>query len=118
METVLNRSQQYGLSVNLVKSLWRLTQQKFVGMVISLHGVQPSQSMIYVVTKPSTATTVEQVRSLLRMSGYLSKCMPGYSSFVMATSNLDQGQTFRVEKREESQCAMGDKAEHSSGDAD
>ena len=94
VEKVLERLHQFGLSVNLPKSIWCAPQQEFVGMVVSRLGVQPSQAKIEAVAKLSRAKTVEEVRSLLGMGSYLRKFVRGYSSLVAPISDLLRDKRF------------------------
>ena len=86
LRQVLEKLSKAGLSVNFSKSWWCCPQQEFVGMVVDRLGVRPSQSKIDAIAQLTRANTVEEVRALLGMTGYLRKFVPRYSALVFVRS--------------------------------
>ena len=94
VKQVLEKLSTAGLSVNFSKSWWCCPQQEFVGMVVDRLGVRPSQSKIDAVAQLTRADTVEEVRALLGMTGYLRKFVPRYSALVAPISDLLRDKRF------------------------
>ena len=120
VEKVLARLHQFGLSVNLAKSIWCAPQQAFVSMVVSRLGVQPSRAKIEAVAKLARTNTVEEIKSLLGMGSYLRKFVRGYSSLVAPTWYFgpSQGQAVRIKNSKEAPGAVGRGAGQGSEGAD
>ena len=64
-------------------------------MIIDRFGIRPAPSKIEVITKLSQASTVDEVRVLLGMAGYLRKFVPNYSLVLAPISNLLLDSRFR-----------------------
>jgi len=98
LRQVLEKLSKAGLSVNFSKSWWCCPQQEFVGMVVDRLGVRPSQSKIDAIAQLTRANTVEEVRALLGMTGYLRKFVPRYSALVAPISNLLRDKRFATKR--------------------
>ena len=86
------------LSVNLPKSEFCFSVVEWLGMVIDRFGVRPAPSKIEAITQLSQPSTVEEVRVLLGMAGYLRKFVPNYSSILAPISDLLRDPRFRSKK--------------------
>ena len=86
------------LSVNLPKSEFCFSVVEWLGMVIDRFGVRPAPSKIEAITQLSQPSTVEEVRVLLGMAGYLRKFVPNYSSILAPISDLLRDPRFRTKK--------------------
>ena len=75
------------LSVNLPKSESYFPVVEWLGMIIDRFGIRPASSKIEAITQLLQPSTVEGVRVLLGMVGYLRKFVPNYSS-VLAPSRI------------------------------
>ncbi|CAN0586219.1 unnamed protein product, partial [Laminaria digitata] len=105
---VLERLSVAGLSVNFSKSWWCCPQQEFVGMVVDRLGVRPSQSKVDAVAQLTRADTVEEVRALLGMTGYLRRFVPQYSAMVAPISNLLRDKRFASKKARKQKVPWGE----------
>ena len=76
------------LSVNLQKSEFCSPVVEWLGMIVDCHGTRPAPSKIDAIARLSRPTTVEDVRVLLGMSGYLRQYIPNYSTVTAAISDL------------------------------
>ena len=83
------------LSVNLPKSEFCFSVVEWLGMVIDRFGVRPAPSKIEAITQPSQPSTVEEVRVLSGMAGYLRKFVPNYGLIVAPISDLLRDSRFR-----------------------
>ena len=72
-------------SVNLPKSEFYFSVAEWLGMIIDRFGIRSAPNKIEAITHLSQPSTVEEVRVLLGMAGYLRKLVPNYSS-VLAPS--------------------------------
>ena len=91
---VLQRFHDFGLSVNLAKSVWCAPMQEFVGMVVDRHGLRPAPSKVDAIAQLSTPTTVGQLRTFLGMTGYLRQFVPNYSTVATPLTNLLRNKRF------------------------
>ncbi|CAN0578805.1 unnamed protein product, partial [Laminaria digitata] len=105
---MLERLSVTGLSVNFSKAWWCYPQQEFVGMVVDRLGVRPSQCKVDAVSQLTRADTVEEVRALLGMTGYLRKFVPQYSAMVPPISDLLQVKRFAWEKARKQKMPWGE----------
>ena len=92
VETLLRQG---NLSVNLPKSEFCFSVVEWLGMFIDRFGVRPAPSKIEAITQLSRPSTVEEVRVLLGMAGYLRKFVPNYSSILAPISDLLRDPRFR-----------------------
>ena len=61
-------------------------------------GIKPAPSKIEAITQLFHPSTVEEVRTLLGMTGYLRKFVPNYSSVLAPISDLLRDSRFRSKK--------------------
>ena len=76
-------------------------------MVIDRFGVRPAPSKIEAITQLSRSSTVEEVRVLLGMAGYLRKFVPNYSSILAPISDLLRDPRFRSKKARRAKVPWG-----------
>ena len=86
------------LSVNLPKSELYFSVVEWLGMIIDRFGIKPAPSKIEAITQLSQPSTVEEVRELLEMAGYLRKFVPNYSSVLAPISDFLRDLRFRSKK--------------------
>ena len=86
------------LSVKPPKSEFCFWVVEWLGMVIDHFGVRPAPSKIEAITQLSQASTVEEVRVLLGVVGYLRKFVPNYRSILAPISDLLRDPCFRSKK--------------------
>ena len=89
---------QSNLSVNLPKSEFCFSVAEWLGMVIDRFGIRPALSKIEAITQLAQPSTVEDVRVLLGMAGYLWKFIPDNSSVLAPISDLFRDSRFRSKK--------------------
>lgn len=88
VEQVLQKLSEAGFSLNLAMCKWCCAQQEFLGMIIDRLGLRPSPSKIEAITNLQPATTVEELRSLLGMTGFLRQFVPKFSTIVAPLSDI------------------------------
>ena len=76
------------LTVNLQKSHFCQSVMEFVMMIVDRLGTRPAPSKIDAIPQLSRPNTVEEVRVLLGMTGYLRQFVPQYSTVVAPISDL------------------------------
>ncbi|CAM9577513.1 unnamed protein product, partial [Ascophyllum nodosum] len=76
------------LSVNLPKSEFCFSVDKWLEIITDRFGIRPASSKIEAITQLSQPSTVEEVRVLLEMTGYLKKFVPNYSPVLAPISDL------------------------------
>ena len=86
------------LTVNLQKSHFCQSVMEFVGMIMDRLGARPAPSKIDAITQLSRPNTVEEVRVLLGMTGYLRQFVPQYSTVVAPISDLLRDPRFRTKR--------------------
>ena len=86
------------LSVNLPKSEFCFPVVEWLGMIMDCFGIRPTPSKIEAITQLSQPSTVEEVRVILGMAGYLNRILPSYSSVQAPISDLLRDSRFRREK--------------------
>ena len=67
-------------------------------MIIDRFGIRPAASKIEAITQLFQSSTVEEVRVLLGMAGYLRKLVPNYSSVLVLILDLLHNSRFRSKK--------------------
>ena len=86
------------LSVNVPKSDFCFSVVEWLGMIIDCFDLRPAPSKIEAITQLSQSSTVEDVRVLLEIAGYLRKFVPNYSSVLVPISDLLCDLRFRSKK--------------------
>ena len=79
IDAVLNRLQSARLSVNFVKSRRCCPSLEFVGMAVDRQGIRPADSKIAAVADLPPPSTVEELRAIPGMTGYLRQFVERYS---------------------------------------
>ena len=83
------------LSVNLPKSEFCFSVVEWLGMIIDRFGIRPSPSKTEAITHLSQLSTVEEVRILLGMDGYLRKFVLNYNLVLDLILDLLRDSRFR-----------------------
>ena len=99
LREMLECLRQERLTVNLQKSHFCLSFMEFVGMIVDRLGTRPAPSKIDATTQLSRPNTVEEVRVLLGMTGYLRRFVPQYSTVVAPISDLLRDPRFREQNK-------------------
>ena len=86
--TVLSRFQQHNLRVKLPKCTFAAKLVRFLGHLISEHGVQPDPSKIEHVWNISTPSSVKEVRTFLGLAGYYRRFIAGFSTLAAPLNDL------------------------------
>ena len=86
------------LSVNLPKSEFCFSVVEWLGVIIDRFGIRPAPSKTEAITQLSQPSTVEDVRELSGMTGYLRKFVPNYSLVLAPISGLLRDSRFRSKK--------------------
>ena len=71
---------------------------KWLEIITDRFGIRPASSKIEAITQLSQPSTVEEVRVLLGMTGYLKKFVPNYSPVLAPISDLLRDSRFRIKK--------------------
>ena len=79
-----------------------------MGTVVDQLGVRPSQSKVDAVAQLTRADTVEDLRALLGMTGYLRKFVPRYSMLVAPISNLLRDKRFASKRARKLKVPWGE----------
>ena len=86
------------LSVNLPKSEFCFSVVEWLGVIIDRFGIRPAPSKTEAITQLSQPSTVEDVRELSGMTGYLRKFVPNYSLVLAPISGLLRDSRFRARR--------------------
>ena len=103
------------LSVDLQKSAFCFPVVEWLGMTIDCHGTRPEPSKIDAITPLSRPTTVEDVRVLLDMSGYLRQFIPHYSTITAPISDLLREPRFRGKRARRLKLPWGEFRQQAKG---
>ena len=82
---------------------------KFVGMIVEGLGTKPAPSKMDAITQLSRPNTVEEVRVLLGMTGYLRQFVPQHSTVVAPISDLLGDLRFRTKRVKKENVPWGEK---------
>ena len=87
------------VTFNLQQSHFCRSVMEFVGMIVDRLGYRPAPSKIHAITQLSRPNTVEEVRVLLGMTGYLRQFVTQYRTVVVPISDLLRDPRFREQKK-------------------
>ncbi|KAK9736412.1 Reverse transcriptase (RNA-dependent DNA polymerase) [Popillia japonica] len=79
LQTVLERSRDYGLEINMKKCRFLQKRVEFLGHVIENGRIEPSDAKTKAVLRFPELKTIKQVQSFLGLTGYFRKFIPQYS---------------------------------------
>ena len=88
LDQVLHRLQEKGLTANRSKCEFRKPEMEFFGMMFSGSGTSPDEKKVEALVKLSAPTSVSEVQSLLGMTNYLARFIPGYSTITAPIRKL------------------------------
>ena len=80
---------------------------EFVGVIVDRLGTRPAPSKIDAITQLSRPNTVEEVRVLLGMTGYLRQFVPQYSTVLAPISDLPRDPRFRTMRAKKEKVSWG-----------
>ena len=83
------------LSANLPKSEFWFSAVKWLGIIVDRFGIRPAPGKIKAITQLSQSSTMEEVRVLLGMAGYLRTFVPNYGSVLAPILDLLRDSLFR-----------------------
>ena len=96
LDEVLCRLKESGLTANLPKCEFRKPSMEFYGMIFSESGLAPDVKKVEALVQMSPPANVGELQSLLGMTNYLARFVPGYSTITAPLRKLTvQSQEFR-----------------------
>ncbi|KAK9692728.1 RNase H-like domain found in reverse transcriptase [Popillia japonica] len=101
LQTVLERSRDYGLEINMKKCRFLQKRVEFLGHVIENGRIEPSDAKTKAVLRFPELKTIKQVQSFLGLTGYFRKFIPQYSVIARPlTDLLQKNQMFKFQEKE------------------
>ena len=88
LELVLQRLQEAGVTLNREKSVFNKTEITFFGCVFSKDGMKPDPKKIEAIVKTKAPTNVNEVKSFLGTTNFVSRFIPNYSTIAEPLCNL------------------------------
>ena len=95
------------LSINFAKFRWFCAQQEFFCMVVDRLGLRPAPSKIEAVANLRPASTVEELRALLGMTGFLRKFVPLFSEIVAPLTDVLRNPNFASKRARKHKIPWG-----------
>jgi hypothetical protein len=80
LKLVLQRARQHNVRFNRDKLQLKVTEVKYVGHILSVHGVSPDPDKIRAIVDMPSPTSAQDLHRFLGMATYLSKFVPNFSS--------------------------------------
>ena len=93
LEAVLQRAEDFGITLNKAKCEFGRTELEFYGYRFSQHGLTPRSDKVKAIRDCSAPTSKSEVRSFLGMTGYLAKFIPRYASLTQPLRELTRNET-------------------------
>ena len=78
----------YNLKVNIAKTKFAFEKVKVLGHLVSARGLQPDPVKLAAIQKLPSPTTVKELQSVLGLTGYYRKFIPGYATLVAPLTDL------------------------------
>ena len=91
--SVFQRAEDYGITFNKPKCHFDQSQITFYGYRFDQEGLKPTPEKVQAIYECETSRSKTEVRSLLGMTGYLSKFIPRYASLTKPLSDLTRTET-------------------------
>ena len=88
LRKVLQRGQDYNVTFNKEKCVFRTEEITFFGQQFTKDGLQPDPKKVQAVVNCEPPQSKEETRSFLGMTGYLSDFIPGYASIAAPLREL------------------------------
>ena len=93
LRKVLDRIRDYGLTLNLKKCKFRVTEIVFAGYKVSANGISLEESRVQTIMEMPEPTNATEVRSFLGMVNYCNKFIPDYSTISAPLRELTKKNT-------------------------
>ena len=93
LEAVLQRAENYGITLNKTKCEFGKQELEFYGYRFSQTGLTPTTDKVKAVQECTPPTSKSEVRSFLGMTGYLAKFIPRYASLTQPLRELTRKNT-------------------------
>jgi hypothetical protein len=91
LSIVLNILKQHNLKAKRVKCTFFKREVKFLGHIVSDHGMQPDPAKVSVVRDWPLPESIYDVRSFLGLANYFRKYIRGYAGIAVPLTNLLKG---------------------------
>lgn len=91
LKRVLQRLREYGLKLAPEKCKFFQTSVKYLGHVVSEHGVQTDSEKVKALTTWPVPSNLKELRSFLGFAGYYRRFIQGYSQIVKPLNELTAG---------------------------
>lgn len=88
LDLVLQRLQESGITLNRAKSEFNKTEITFFGCVFSKAGMKADTKKVEAIVKTKSPTNVNEVKSFLGMTNFVSRFIPNYSTIAEPLCNL------------------------------
>lgn len=82
LNTVLERLQSVGLSLNTQKCQFNLAQIRYLGHIVSAKGMEPDPSHVEAIRNAPVPTEIGTIRSFLGLASYYSRFVPHFSTIT------------------------------------
>ena len=102
LHQVLQRLQEKGLTLNEQKCSFKMKRVEFMGMLLSQHGIGPTEERVKAVTQARRPSSPSEVRSFLGMVGFSSRFIPDFATKADPLRKLTRdGEVFEWGKEQE-----------------
>lgn len=88
LHKLLQRCSDLNLTLNKAKCQFYMSEITFYGWVFSKGGLKPDPAKVKSIFNMKTPTNVSECRSLLGLTNYVSRCIPGYADIVKPIREL------------------------------
>lgn len=106
LRNVLQRFEEYGITINPSKCVFGQPQVKFLGYTVNEHGIKPPEDKVTAITHYPKPTTVEELRRFLGMINYYRENIPNAASLQAPLNKYLHG----VKKRDKTTILWTDEA--------
>ena len=93
LEEVLQRTEDFGITLNLPKCKFGKKELEFYGYQFSENGLMPIPDKVRAIKECTETKSKTEVRSFLGMTGYLAKFIPRYAFLTKPLRNLTHKET-------------------------
>lgn len=88
LQEIFIRAKQYNVKFNYKKFQYKLTEVKFMGLIISADGIRPDDENVAAINAIEAPTTKSEVLRILGLAKFFSKFVPNLSSMTSNLRNL------------------------------
>uniref|UniRef100_A0A1Y1N8I8 Reverse transcriptase domain-containing protein n=1 Tax=Photinus pyralis TaxID=7054 RepID=A0A1Y1N8I8_PHOPY len=99
LETVLQRFQEHGITINAAKCVFGASSLTFLGIDISSEGIKPSVTRVQTLKNLPLPTTIQELRRTLGMFNYYRRFIKNAAASQHLLNNLLKGPSKRNDKR-------------------